>query len=97
MIAMEDVRRLPARVPVNIGLEAQFNADLRGRRVRLLTNEGQWDDDVWYVYGKGVETDTKGLPFIEVLPASEYWRLVHTRQVDVTLVERWPANSVYLD
>ncbi len=71
--------------------------DLRGRRVRLVTADDQWHEDTWHVWNKGVETDAQGHAYVEVIPADEYWRLRHTRQVDVTRVRRWPAGAVFLD
>ena len=93
----DDVRRIPQRVPVCITLEAQMVDDLRGRRVRVIDVHDQWDARSWHVYGKGVEHDKDGNAYVEVLPADEYWRLRHTRQVDVTRVVRWPAAAVFLD
>lgn len=71
--------------------------DLRGRRVRVITAEAQWDDRTWHIWNRTVEYDAKGAAYVEVIPADEYWRLRHTRKVDVTRVRRWPAAAVFLD
>lgn len=91
------VKRLPAVVPVSVLLEAQMTPDLRGRRVRVITGAGGWDERRFYVYGAGVEAKADGSLFVELLPESEHWRMVHTRQVDVAKVVRWPAQAVFLD
>lgn len=92
-----EVRQTPRVNRVPVLLESQMTPDLRGRRVRLVNKDDQWVDEVFHVYGKGVEVDGRGHSYVEVLPADEHWRMVHTRQLNVTLVVRWPAGAVFMD
>ncbi len=92
-----EVRQTPRVNRVSVLLEGQMTPDLRGRRVRLVNRDDQWVDEVFYVYGKGVEVDGHGRSYVEVLPADEHWRMVHTRQLNVLQVVRWPAGAVFMD
>lgn len=94
---VREVKPAPPVIPVGILGMSFFGGEFRGRRVRVITGSGDWHEEIWYVYGPGVEVSDTGAEFVEVIPAEHWWKLRLTGKVDVTQVVRWPAGAVFLD
>jgi hypothetical protein len=72
---------------------AGISATLRGRRAILVNTHGNHYG--WVVWRDEFGSSPGGYPTVQVVPESQWWRFVHTRQPPE--ITEWPAAAVWVE